>query len=158
MLKRNLAVAAAVGMIVAMLGAGPAAATGTATCVPLPTSTPAVGADLDGDGVDDVRVPSVTNVTLCAGADVVLSGLPTIEREQCGGLGSCMIYWIEYSITGYADTGVTLCYTADGVQTCAAVDPGPVPLDLLQSQRVCVGWDLRGGWPCPGPEGPPINP
>lgn len=158
MLRTSVGAAAAVGMVVAMLGAGSAQATGTGTCVPLPGNTPAVGVDLDGDGVDDARLPAVSDVTLCVGADVVLEGLPTIEREQCGGLGSCMRYWIEYDITGYAHTGVTLCYAADGVGTCTVADPGPVPLDLLKPRRMCVGWDLRGGSPCPGPDGPPINP
>lgn len=153
-LKRGVAAAAVVAAMAQLLLAGPAAAA-TSACQDVPTSTPAVAADLDGDGVDDVRVPAVSRVTLCVGADVVLSGPPTIEREQCGGLGSCMRYWVDYELTGSAHAGAMFCYTADGADLCSWTNLARVPLDLVEPGRMCFGWDLRGGYPCPG--GAPIE-
>jgi hypothetical protein len=154
LLDRGVAVAAAAGCVASLFVSGPAGAAST-TCVALPVSTPSLGADLDGDGADDVRVPGVSEASLCVGADVVLGGLPTIEREQCGGFGSCMTYYVSYALTGYADVGATFCYTAGGVQTCAATDLPRIPLDFLSPRRICTGWDLRGGFPCPS--GQPIE-
>lgn len=147
-LRRGVAAAAVVGML-QLVAAGPAAATGTATCVPLPGSTPAAGADLDGDGTEDVRLPAISDVELCAGANVVLAEPVTIEREQCGGFGSCMRYYVTYEVSGYAQKDVTFCYSADGTRVCTATDPAPIPVDLVSPQTMCFGWDLRGGYPCP---------
>lgn len=136
-----------------LVAASPAAA--ATACVPLAASTPGLTADVDGDGTDDVTVPALSGATLCVGANVVLSGPPTIEREQCGGFGSCMTYYVTYELTGYAEADATLCYTADGVPTCASIDLARVPLDLVRPQTMCFGWDLRGGFPCPS--GQPIE-
>lgn len=154
LLDRGIAVAAVAGFAASLFVSGPAAAAPT-TCVAFPVSTPSLAADLDGDGVDDARVPAVSDASLCVGADVVLGGLPTIEREQCGGFGSCMIYRVSYGLTGYAETGATFCYTSDATQTCTSTDLPRVPLDFLSPRRICTGWDLRGGFPCPG--GQPIE-
>ncbi|HEV2755101.1 MAG TPA: hypothetical protein VG318_04915 [Actinomycetota bacterium] len=150
--------AAAMGAAVAALSssfASPASAAPSTCHVLLAGPTPSAEVDLDADGSRDVRVPSVTNVTLCAGADVVLTDTPEIEREQCGGFGSCMAYYVDYGMSGYAETGVTLCYTADGMETCIATDLPRVPLDVLQPGTMCIGYDLRGGFPCPN--GGPID-
>lgn len=151
---RGVVLAAAAGLVASLFATGPAAAA-SVTCQAVPVSTPSLEADLDGDGVDDVRVPAVSDATLCVGADVVLGGLPTIEREQCGGFGSCMTYYVSYALTGYAHTGATFCYTADGAQMCAATDLPRIPFDFLSPRRICIGYDLRGGFPCPN--GQPIE-
>lgn len=153
--QRGVAAAAAVVAALSPLGAVPATAA-PGTCLVLPVDTPAAEGDLDGDGSRDVRLPAVSDVSLCAGADVVLGGLPTIEREQCGGFGSCMTYYVSYSLTGYAETGATLCYSVDGIQTCYSTDIPPISFDrILAPRRICFGWDLRGGFPCPN--GQPIE-
>lgn len=153
-LKRGVAAAAVVAAMAQLLLVGPAAAA-TGTCQALPGSTPAAGADVDGDGTEDARLPEVSGVTLCVGADVVLSGPPTIDREQCGGFGSCMTYWVNYELTGYVDAGATLCYSVDGTQRCSSTNLARIPLDLVAPGRMCIGYDLRGGFPCPN--GGPIE-
>lgn len=144
--KRGVAAAAVAGAILQLGVAGPAAAT-TWVCQDLPVSTPGVVADLDGDGTADARLPAVTDVTLCAGAGVVFEDPVTIEREQCGGLGSCMRYFVSYRVTAYPEAGVAYCYTADGTQTCGSHELVHSH-DPVEPGTMCIGYDLRGGDPC----------
>lgn len=82
-------------------------------------------------------------MTLCVGADVVLTETPTIESEQCGGFGSCMKYYVNYGLQGYVDVGASICYTVGGHRTCSATDIPRLIIDLVESGRMCVGYDLR---------------
>jgi hypothetical protein len=148
---RALAVAAAVAALLPLAAVAPASAaeTGAPTCQTLLAGpTPSAEVDTNGDGNPELRLPSVTDVGICVGADVVLTESPTIEREQCGGLGSCMAFHISYGLSGYVDTSVTFCYTIDGHANCGQTNIRPIPLDVIQGGRMCVGYDLRGGFPC----------
>lgn len=98
-----------------------------------------------------VYVPPVSDVTLCVGADVVLPSSPTIEREQCGGFGSCMKYFIGHDLRVSVEAGASLCYTSGGLQTCHPVTVPPASVTPVEPGVTCVGYDLRGGDPCNEP-------
>lgn len=93
----------------------------------------------------------VSDVTLCAGADVVLGSPPAIEREQCGGFGSCMMFFVDYEVRGQAAATLSLCYTFEGQRVCSTASvPTPV-VEPVPPGRACTGYDLRGGFPCGAP-------
>lgn len=128
------------------LGAGDAAPSTCTTLVQGPT--PSVEADTDGDGQADYRVPSFRNVAVCVGADVVLTQVPTVETEPCAFWATCMAFHFTVGLSGYADTDVLFCYTVDLYETCGTTTIEPIPLNVLDTRRMCVGYDLRGGSPC----------
>lgn len=148
---RALAVATAVAALFPLLLASPASAADVApgTChVLLAGPTPAVEVDTNEDGNPEVRVPSVTNVGVCLGADVVLTEVPTIDSEQCGGFASCMAFHISIGLRGYVDTDVLFCYSLDLREICGTTTIAPIPFEPMETRRMCVGYDLRGGSPC----------
>ena len=137
-----------------LMVASPASAEAANCLVLLQGPTPSAEVDLENDGNPEVRVPSVTDVTLCVGADVVLTDAPNVWTEPCGELGSCMRFLVHYGLSGYAETGASFCYTADGSTICGETRDIRVPLDFLAGGTICVGYDLFGGHPCSG--GQPI--
>lgn len=143
-----MALAAAAIALFPLLFAAPAAGAAADQCVSLPAGpTPAVAVDLDG-GDPEVYVPSIDGVTACFAPEVVLPDAPVIEREQCGGFGSCMKYYIAYSSRTYVVPGVSVCYSADGVPVCSTTDPLGFVVEPVEPGVMCVGYDLRGGNPC----------
>lgn len=148
---RVLAVATAVAALFPLLLAAPASAADAAspTChLLLAGPTPSVEVDTNEDGNPEVRVPSLTNVSVCLGADVVLTETPTIDSAPCGAFPSCMAFHIGIGLRGYVDTDVLFCYTADGSQTCGTTTFEPIPFEPMESRRICVGYDFGGGSPC----------
>ena len=134
-----------------LLAAPSPAVAAPSTCQSLlPASTPSVIADVDGDGNPDATVPAVTDVTLCVGADVVLTETPGVSGEQCAEWATCWRFYVDYHLTGYAAAGMQVCYTAGGVQNCTRMAPLRVPLDRFEGGTVCIGVDLAGGRPCDG--------
>lgn len=137
--------------LVLLLTAPSPAVAAPATCHSLlPAATPSVVVDADGDGNPDVTVPPVTDVTLCVGADVVLTETPGYRAEQCAEWATCWRFVIEFHLSGYAAAGMQVCYTAGGVQSCTLHPPLRVPLDRLRQETICIGVDLAGGRPCDG--------
>jgi hypothetical protein len=157
--RRGVAVIGALVALFALVLAGPASAeedsSPTNCLLLLAGPTPSVEIDTNDDGVPEVRVQSISNVTVCAGADVVFTDSPTIRSEQCGPFASCMAFRIHYGLSGYAQTGVQFCYSADGSPNCTYMPPLRIPFDFLAPGNMCVGYDLRGGFPCSG--GQPIS-
>lgn len=149
---RAAAVAAAIAALFPLLLSAPASAAevgAPSTCTTLVQGpTPSVEADIDGDGQADYRVPSFSNVGVCVGADVVLTQVPTVETEPCGFWASCMAFHFTVGLSGYADTDVLFCYTVDGSEICGTTTISPIPFDVLETRRMCVGYDFRGGSPC----------
>jgi hypothetical protein len=148
--KRAVALLTAAAALFALVVAAPASAAAPQCHLLLSGPTPSVEVDTNDDGVPEVRVPSVTNVTLCVGADVVLTRTPSIETVPCGEFASCMAFYVDYGLSGYAEAGVKFCYTVDGTETCGQTVPVRVPLNFLRPGRICVGYDLGGGFPCSG--------
>lgn len=147
--KRALALVAAAAALLPLVVAAPASA-GTACSVLLAGPTPSVEIDTDNDGNPEVRVPSATNVTLCVGADVVLSDSPSWWSEPCSEWGTCTRFFVHYGLSGYAETGAQVCFTLDGEEVCTRMRPVRVPLDAIQGGTMCIGVDLGGGRPCSG--------
>lgn len=148
--KRLSAIAAlalAFASVPAIAAISPAYA-GTA-CEDVPGPTPSVEADINGDGRPDVRVPSFRDIEVCATADIFVDANP-VQIENCHPWG-----WIGcYKILVHAqagvgiDTGMTLCYTADGVRTCRVVDQYPWYYYTPDMPVMCIGIDLEGTSPC----------
>lgn len=153
--RRPAALATALATLFSLALAAPASAQAPPACIQLP-NVPAEDVDVDGDGIPDVRMPLVSNIGLCVGADVVLTESPSIDREQCGGFGSCMAYYVSYGLAGYVDTNVTFCFTIGEHANCAVSKVPRVPIhSIAPAGTMCFGWDLRGGFPCPN--GGPID-
>lgn len=145
--RKTLGLLAGTALLLPLTSVAPAAAA-AAQCVTLPVGpTPEIAIHTTGPD-PEVHVQSVSDVTLCVDSNVVLSDAPTIEREQCGGFGSCMKYYVGYSVRGSAEATATLCYVHGGQQTCHSVPLPPVVADAVQPGQTCVGYDLRGGDPC----------
>lgn len=121
------------------------------TVLPVGSATPPAIAGPTQCHVLVEQVGPVSDVTLCAGADVVLVSPPTIEREQCGGFGSCMMFFVDYEVRGQAAASVSLCYTFEGQHVCSIASvPTPI-VEPVAPGRACIGYDLRGGFPCGAP-------
>lgn len=146
--KRTLGVLAGIALLLPLAGAAPATAAPSQCQVLTEGPTPGIAVDLDGDGNPELHVPSLSDVTLCVGPEVVLPNAAVVDREQCGGFGSCMKYYVAYDLTGYVHTGASLCYTSGGRQTCTSVPS--VVVQPAGPGVMCIGYDLRepGGNPC----------
>lgn len=148
--KRAAALVAAAAVVLPLVVAVPASASPTTCQVLLAGPTPSVEVDTNNDGNPEVRVPSVTNVRLCVGADVVLTDQPSFSSEPCSSFARCMRFYVHYGLSGYAETDVLFCYTVDGSEVCGQTVPIRVPINFIQGGTMCVGYDLGGGFPCSG--------
>lgn len=116
------------------LTASPAAAD---ACVPVPGQTVPVGADIDGDGQDDVYIPAISNIQVCA---EVVGGygitLPTVG--SCG--PSCTYVKVYADFGGDADLILTISYAADSqVYSERFTIDGPLIVPELGGPCVRVG-------------------
>lgn len=148
--KRAAALVAAAAAALPLLVAAPAGADASSCHLLLAGPTPSAEVDLDDDGNPEVRVPSLRDVTLCVGADVVLTDRPDWWSEPCAEWGTCWRFFVHYGLSGYADAGAQLCYTVDGVQRCTKTLDVHVPINAIQGGTMCIGVDLQGGFPCSG--------
>ncbi|HEX2295875.1 MAG TPA: hypothetical protein VHN37_11255 [Actinomycetota bacterium] len=148
--RRATALLSGCTILLSLLAAAPASAAGTTCQTLLEGPTPTVNVDADGDGHPDLRIPPVTDVRVCVQADVVLDDQPDVRSERCEEWGTCWRFFVDYHLKGYVQTGVQVCYTADGVPNCTLGPPLRVPLDRWRGGTMCVGVDLAGGRPCGG--------
>lgn len=147
--KRVIALVAAAAAVFPLVVAGPAsAAVECHTLVAGPT--PSVEVDTDNDGNPEVRVPSLRDARLCVGADVVLTDQPSWWSEPCAEWGTCWRFFVHYGLSGYAETGVQVCYTLDGSELCSRELDARVPIDFIGGGTMCIGVDAGGGRPCSG--------
>jgi hypothetical protein len=124
----------------------------TLVCQTLVESTPGVRADVDGDGNPDVVVPVLSDVTLCAEAEVSTVTHP-VTTDSCfiGWHPTCIAVYIRL-IPPDVDGGVELCATIEGQgRTCRVVDLAKLGRPFAE-RIVCVGFDLHGNHPCSGSE------
>lgn len=147
--KRAVALIAAAAAVLPLVVASPASA-GTSCHLVLAGPTPSAEVDTNNDGNPEVRVPSVSNVELCVGADIVLTDQPQFWSEPCGEWGSCTRFFVHYGLAGYAETDVQLCYEVDDAQLCHRHLGFRAPLDFLAGGTMCFGYDLAGEYPCSG--------
>lgn len=149
--RRGAALVLAAAAVLSLVVASPASAAPLQCHVLLYGPTPSVEVDTNNDGNPEVRVQSVSDATLCVGADVVLTDAPSFWIEPCGEWGSCNRFMVHYGLSGYAQTDVQFCYTLDGSQICSRSLGVTVPIEgIIQPGTMCVGYDLGGGRPCSG--------
>lgn len=147
--KRNVAAALLAAVVAATpIVLAPTPAQASEFCQYFAGPTPAVEADLDGDGNPDVRVPSATNVSLCAQDDVFVHGQQA-RLEMCDWFSPfCWALYVDLEAGVTVDTGFRLCRSLDGVPTCSTVDVTPVTVWTPEVNTICIGFDIDGGSPC----------
>lgn len=145
--KRAVSLIAAAAALLPLVVASPASA-GESCYLVLSGPTPSAEVDTNNDGNPEVRVPSVSNVTLCVGADIVLYDQPSLTSEPCSEWGTCTRFLLHYGLAGYSEVDAELCFERDGSLICQRTRPVRVPLDFLAGGTICFGYDLGGGRPC----------
>lgn len=153
MLRRALPTLLATLIAVPLSAAAPAAASEpgslAARCVAFAARTPSVEVDLDGDRNPEVRVPSISDVYVCAQDDVTLTADP-VTLERCDFYPTCWAAHIHVYGKVTADTGLSVCRSVDNQPLCSYVDVGAVTAETPWINPICVGADLNGGYPCSG--------
>ena len=149
--KRRYAIGSLLALVMAavpmVLTAAPAYA-GT-HCESLPGPTPSVEVDLDDDGNPEVRVPSLSNVSVCAQTDVFVDADP-VQVGPCAEWfeAGCYRIYVHVEAGVSLEGGLTLCRSIDGAPTCSRVGVGPWTYSTPEMNRICIGVDARGGSPC----------
>lgn len=148
--KKRHAVAAVLALAFSALpaAAGLAPAHAEAYCQYFEGPTPSAEVDLENDGNPEVRVPSLSNVSVCAQADVLVHGEP-LRVERCDWLIDCwrILVHPQAGVTIYS--GLEVCRSVDGgLPTCSTVNVGPWHYETPPANTICIGIHLRGGYPC----------
>lgn len=137
--------AALVAAVPIVLAPTPALA---ATCEYFAGPTPSVEADTDGDGQADYRVPSVSDVSVCAQSDVFLHGQP-LRLEPCDWWSAgCWRLYVHLQAGVTVDSGFELCRELDNVPTCSRIDQAPWTYYTPSQPVMCIGFDINGEHPC----------
>lgn len=148
---RTIAVIAAVAALFPLVVASPASAA-TRCVMLLAGPTPSVEVDTNNDGNPEVRVPSLSDVTMCTNSDVAVLGTPA-RVEPCNPFGPITPCWrvLVHPQAGVSlDGEVLLCRAIDQVPDCSAIDVGPWEYTTPPVDTLCIGIDLHGGKPCSG--------
>lgn len=113
--------------------------------------TPSAEVDTNNDGNPEVRVPSLSNVSICAQSDVFVHGQP-VRAESCEGwFGiNCWRVYVHAQAGVTIEEGLQVCRSIDGVPTCSTVHVGPWTYWTPDVDTICIGIDLNGGYPCSG--------
>ncbi|HEX2295878.1 MAG TPA: hypothetical protein VHN37_11270 [Actinomycetota bacterium] len=110
--------------------------------------TPSAEIDLQNDDDPEVRVPSLSNVSVCASGNVLVRGEP-LRVEPCGNWdGRCWRILATPEAGATISSGVRVCRAIDGAYSCSTVDQPPWDIDTPPSDTLCIGIDLDGGRPC----------
>lgn len=148
--KKRLTVVAALALAVAALPAagGFAPATASTYCEYVSGPTPSVEVDLQNDQNPEVRVPSLSNIAVCAQADVFATGQP-VRAEFCEWFVSdCIRVYVHLQAGVSAYSGLSVCRAVDGAYSCSNADVGPWSYTTPDMDTICIGIDLNGGYPC----------
>jgi hypothetical protein len=145
-----------VAVLALALSALPAAATispahAATQCQYFYGPTPSAEVDTNNDGNPEVRVPSLSDVSVCAGGDAFVHGNP-IRVEPCEEWfgASCWRLLIHPQAGATIDGGVTVCREIDDAGVCSYLDVGPWTYMTPDADTLCIGIDLNGGRPCAG--------
>lgn len=111
--------------------------------------TPSVEVDLNDDGNPEVRVPSLSNVSVCAETDVFADTNP-VHVEPCAEWfeANCWRVYVHVEAGVHAYNGLTLCRSVDGSHSCSTVDVGPWDYRSPDMNRICIGIHTGGGSAC----------
>lgn len=150
--KKRFTVIAALALAAAALPAagGFASAQASTYCEYFGGPTPSIEVDLENDQNPEVRVPSLSNVSVCAQADVFVTGNP-IRVEPCNWeFTDCWRVLVHVQAGVTVDSGLSLCRAIDGAYSCANADVGPWSYTTPDVDTICIGVDLGGGGACSG--------
>lgn len=149
--RRVMALVAAAAAIFPFVVAAPGYASKASDCRTLLAGpTPSVEVDTNNDGNPELRVPSLTNARLCVFGDVRLDDAPSAWNEPCSSQGTCHRFFLHYGLSGDGSASAQLCFSLDGLPSCAETVRVPVPLDVVRGGTMCIGVDAQGGSPCGG--------
>lgn len=119
-------------------------------CQPYSGPTPSVEVDTNNDGNPEVRVPSLSNVSICVQTDASLHGNP-VRVENCSewwGI-DCWRVLIHPQAGVTVDSGVAVCRSVDqGPTVCSNVKVGPWTYWTPDQPTMCIGIHLGGGSAC----------
>lgn len=142
------AVALALSALPAVTGLSPAHA--VTQCQYFYGPTPSVEVDIQNDGRPEARVPSLSNVSVCAEGTAIAHGQP-LRVEQCYWWStSCWKLLIHPQAGATIESGVQVCRAVDGFRTCSTADQPPWTIMTPDQDTLCIGIDLNGGRPCAG--------
>lgn len=149
--KKRFTVVAALALAAAALPAasGFAPAQASTYCQGFAGPTPSVEVDINNDQNPEVRVPSLSNVSVCAQADVFVTGNP-VRVERCDWMFNCWAVYVHLQAGVTVDSGLSLCRAIDGSYSCANADIGPWSYTTPDMDTICIGIDLNGQYPCSG--------
>ena len=152
--KRHTVFAAltlALGALPAATAVSPAlATTATLPCQSFSGPTPSVEIDTNNDGNPEVRVPSLSNVSVC-GQGTVIAEADTARVEPCSSIPmSCWRLLIEAEAGATLSSDLRVCRAIDGAYSCSTVEQPPWTVRVPEHDTLCVGIDLNGGFPCGG--------
>lgn len=150
--KRAIALVAAAAAIFPFVFASPGhAIDATSTCHTLLAGpTPSVEIDRNNDGNPEVRVPSITDASICLYGGVRIDDSPGVWTEPCDWWGACQRFLVHYALDGEASASAQVCFSLDGLPTCGTTTPVVVPLNMVRGGTMCIGIDAGGGSPCGG--------
>ena len=141
------AVALALSALPAVTGLSPAHA--TTQCQYFYGPTPSAEIDRDNDGNPEVRVPSLSNVSVCGTGTALTHGDP-VRVERCDWLLSCWRLLIHPQAGATIGGNVQVCRSLDGVGTCSTVTVPPWTIMTPPQDTLCIGIHLNGGYACGG--------
>ncbi|MDQ4124565.1 MAG: hypothetical protein M3134_03050 [Actinomycetota bacterium] len=141
------AVALALSALPAVTGLSPAHA--ATQCQYFYGPTPSAEIDTNNDGRPEVRVPSLSNVSVCAEGNAITHGQP-LRVERCDWWASCWRLLVHPQAGATIASKVTVCRSIDGSHTCSIIDQPPWTIMTPDQNTLCIGIDLYGGYPCGG--------
>lgn len=112
--------------------------------------TPSIEIDKENDGNPEVRVPSLSNVSVCASGNAITHGQPA-RVERCDFWStSCWRILIHPQAGATIDSAIQVCRAIDGSYSCSTISQPPWTVMTPDQDTLCIGIDLNGGGPCGG--------
>jgi hypothetical protein len=147
--------ALALSALPAVASVTPAHAVTAMQCQALGNPTPSAEVDFENDGNADVRVPSVSDLSVCVEGEVGLTG-DVARIEPCGPgvlVVPCSKVLIDAEVGATLDVTVWLCRAVDHAGVCSYVAAGPWTYETLPTRTLCIGVYTGGSFPCGGGSG-----
>ena len=157
--KRRHAVIAVLALALSALPAAASITPGHAVtamqCQAYANPTPSAEVDFENDGTADVRVPSISDLSVCVEGEVGVSG-EVARVESCGPgvlVVGCSKLLIDAEVGATVDLTVWVCRSVDHAGVCSYVAAGPWTYESLPTRTLCIGLYTGGSFPCGGGSG-----
>jgi hypothetical protein len=149
--KRHTVVAAlalALSALPAVTAISPAHA--AVQCLGWAGPTPSVEVDTNNDGNVEVRVPSLSNISVCAAGNV-FTDTDVARVEPCSFVPmSCWRLLVTPQVGAEIESDLSLCRAIDRVTSCSRISQPRWGVATPAQPTLCIGIDLNGGFPCGG--------